>query len=186
MILMNHRLALAGLLTLWGPATLTASITYVLADATNISFADETTAYQTGSSQPFWTEQTYPNNGTTTQQIVCVVGVASTSDVCGNGSGGFGAGSAHNISIPITNYLLIDGDPEWGAPVAANLTALIANNTYSISFYQASTEENGNNVAYNDSWQAYLTPSPGTAAYLCPQSYCATTATQTQLGIGNF
>lgn len=180
---MNFRLVLAGLALFGAQATLRASITYGFGtipsgtpeDGVGISLGDE--SYVAGS----WTEH-YIND--TNQNIVCVVALASTTNVCGN------PGPSGAVSIPITaptgttplttagisNYLLTDGDPDWGAPVSVDLD-VTQNDTYTISFYQAASEETGEGVsakAYDDSWLAYLLPTTDSAGvYICPQAYCS-------------
>jgi hypothetical protein len=69
---------------------------------------------------------------------------------------------------------MIDGDPQWGAPVSVDLTGLTDNDTYTVSFYQAATEETSNpEIAYDDNWEAYLLPTSDTSGvYICPQAYC--------------
>jgi hypothetical protein len=135
---------------------------------TNDNVAFETT---TGPS-PYngvWTE----NDGGTyasTEQIVCVVALTNITNTCGDP----GPGSAQYISIPsapsgtpgsVTNYLEDDGDPQYGAPVSTNITGLTSGDTYEISFYQASNEEDGNDVAYDDSWQVYIIPGSNNGTY---------------------
>jgi hypothetical protein len=67
---------------------------------------------------------------------------------------------------------MIDGDNSYGAPISTQLT-LVVGDYYTVSFYQASSEEDPNNKAYNDTWQVYLIP--GTAGeYICPASVCGT------------
>jgi hypothetical protein len=186
---MNFRFALFGLLALCAQGTLTASTTYAFGSSVNISLASESTAYVGGS----WTEDYFGTAGSTTQQIVCVVAVANDSNICGNP----GPGTSVSISIPsapgnssalpagTTNYLMVDGDPDYGAPVSASLTGLTVGTTYSLSFYQASSEENGNDKAYTDSWEVYLLPGASGGAYLCPQSFCAGISTQTTIDSGD-
>jgi hypothetical protein len=134
---------------------------------------------------------TTANNGNTSENIDCVVAVANFSNICGNP----GPNGAANVSIPAdpgttsilpsgtTNFLMVDGDFEWGAPVSADLTGLTVGSLYQISFYQASSEEDGNNKAYSDSWMAYLLPGASGGVYLCPQSYCG--AQQTSIDSGD-
>jgi prepilin-type processing-associated H-X9-DG protein len=179
---MNFRIALSGLLALCAQATLTASTTYSLGAASNISLADE--SYAAG----VWTEN---YNGPAHEQIVCVVALAATADVCGDGSGGSGPGSAANIPITaptgtpgggVANYLMADGDPDYGAPISTLLSGLTIGDSYTISFYQAASEENpvGTPTAYDDSWQVYLLPTSFSAGtYICPQEYCSSHSTVT-------
>jgi hypothetical protein len=171
------RLAPAVLLTLcWGQA----------------AFA--TTSYSFGTVNPFdmyngsatsaagvWNETIAP--GVTSQSIVCVNALANISNVCGNP----GPDDSVSISIPAaptntailpagtTNYLIVDGDDTYGAPVSTDMTGLTVGATYQITFYQATSEENGNNQADNDPWQVYVIPGATTGAYICPT--CATPTT---------
>jgi len=184
---MKHRFALAVLLPLCAQATLTASTTYDFGAATTISLSDESTAYTGGA----WTAETY--SGSTSQQIDCVVaftGASSTSDVCG--TAGTNLGSAANVSVVNVpggtapagaNYLMVDGDPHWGAPISTVLS-LTVGDSYTLSYYQASNEESPDNTAYDDNWQVYLIPG-STAANICPQSYCTTHAAQTVVDSGD-
>jgi hypothetical protein len=184
---MTFRYALAVLLTLAAESTLTASQTYDFGLTTTVSLSDESTAYTGGA----WTAETY--SGSTTQQIDCVVaftGGSSTSDVCG--TSGTNLGSAANVTVVTapggtnptgSNYLMVDGDPHWGAPISTVLS-LTAGDSYTLSFYQASNEESPDNTAYDDSWQVYLIPG-STAANICPQSYCTTHAAQTVVDSGD-
>jgi hypothetical protein len=171
------RFALGLLLTLCAQATVTASTSYTFGLTSDISLASEPTAYTAGS----WTEAAYPNTATTGEQIDCVVALAATGHICGNP----GPGSSVNIGIPTaplntailptgtTNYMMVDGDPTYGAPVWTKLTTVIGEN-YVVTYYQASTEENGNSQNYNDNWDVYVIPPPAsTGPYLCPQTDCA-------------
>lgn len=184
-------------------ATVTASVSYDFGTATQYSFASGNEAgagnpiYTANGdatslpTDPGWTEDVLGTTGSTTQQIVCVVGVALTtapgseSNTCGNP----GPGNSKNIGITeegeptgslptgTNNYLEVDGDPTWGAPVSTTLSGLLLNTTYTISFYQASNEEDGSNREYDDSWDVYLISGSQTfgtqGTYICPESYCA-------------
>jgi hypothetical protein len=169
---MNIRSSLVLLLTLvCAQATLTATTTYSFGTGTQTSFA--TNSYTAG----VWTENFSGTVGATTQQIVCVVGftVADEQNTCGNPGPGNSAhisvdttgGQPANAPGGISNYIEIDGDPQYGAPISTEMTGLIVGATYKVSFYQASNEEDGSNKAYTDSWQVYAIP--GTAGvYICP------------------
>jgi hypothetical protein len=161
---MKLRLSLLILLALYAESTATATLSF--GAATNISMAFESTPHVAGS----WTED-FNNSGN--QQIDCIVGFATTSHICGSP----GTGTAQNIGIPAApggttppgaNYFMADGDPTYGAPISTVLTGLTVGHTYQISFYQASSEENGNNKAYNDNWQVYVIPGASAGAYICP------------------
>jgi hypothetical protein len=173
---MNLRVTLVVLLSLCcGQATLTASTSY----------------FTFGTTQPFdlyngtslsaagvWHEVIGP--GVTTQSIDCVNALTNITKVCGNP----GPDSSVNINFPsapgnqgivppntvvgqTTNYLLVDGDDNYGAPVWTQMSGLTAGVTYSITFDQASTEETGNSQADTDTWQVYGI-SGTTAKYICP------------------
>ena len=191
---MTFRFALAITLVLFAQATLTASTTYTFGTIAGnnpgegISLASESTAYVAGS----WTEAFFGTTGTTTQQITCVVAVANDANICGNP----GPGTAADIGIPsapnsavlpsgTTDYLMMDGDPDYGAPVWTEMTGLAVGQTYTVSFYQASSEENGNVKAYTDNWEVYVIPNATTGTYLCPQSYCSGISTQTTVDSGD-
>lgn len=178
---MNLRFTLVvPLALLCGQATLTADTTYSLGANTNVSFDSNTPTYESGA----WNEA-YTGGAGTGEQIVCAVANASTSNVCGAVGGGSGPGNANDISIPAapanasitgaSSYIMIDGDPDYGAPVYTALTgatALVVGQEYQLSFYQASSEEDGNDKAYDDRWQVYLIPGTGAGPYICP--VCAT------------
>jgi hypothetical protein len=176
------RFALGLLLTLCAQATVTASTSYTFGATNDISLASEPTAYTAG----VWTEAAYPNTATTGEQIDCVVALADTGHICGNP----GPGSSVNIGIPTapgntvilptgtTNYMMVDGDPTYGAPVWTKLTTVI-NENYVVTFYQASSEENGNSQHYDDNWDVYVIAGAGPGPYLCPQAACAAITTQT-------
>lgn len=201
---MKFRVPFVALLAFCVQATVTASVTYNFGTAIQYSFASGNeagignpaytangAATSTGTN-PGWTEDVLGTTGTTTQQIVCVVGIALTAaqekTTCGNPSGPGSSvaigitsegepGNAAALPNGTVNYLQVDGDPTYGAPVSTTLSGLLLNTTYTISFYQASNEEDGNNREYNDSWDVYLIPGSqnfGTqGTYICPQSYCA-------------
>jgi hypothetical protein len=209
---MKFRVTLVVLAAFFGvQATVTASVSYNFGTETQYSLASGNeggignpiyTANGAATStalNPGWTEDVLGTTSTTTQQIVCVVGVSLTptsgeKNTCGTpgptngGNGAAGPGSAAGIGITsegepagtptgITNYLEVDGDPTYGAPVSTTLSGLLLNTTYTISFYQASNEEDGNQREYNDNWLVYLIPGSQTfgttGTYICPQSYCA-------------
>lgn len=163
-------------------ATLTASTSFSFGSTNDISFDTGSTPYTQG----VWTEKYFGTVGNTDQQIVCVVAVADITNVCGSPGGGNGPGSAQTISVPVapsgsiptSNYLLIDGDPQYGAPVWTQLSGLSVGGSYTISFYQASDEEDRNSAAYTNYWDLYLINGT-TPSYICWQSYCSTLTTQT-------
>ncbi len=167
---MNVRFNVVVLAALCAQTTLTATTSYNLGTPTNASLASS--AYVSGA----WTEVYSGTSRTTTEQIDCAVALANISNVCGNP----GPGSSAHISIPAApgntgilpggtaKYLMVDGDPAWGAPVWTNMTGLTVGDSYQVSFYQASSEENGNNKAYNDHWQAFVIPGASTGVYICP------------------
>jgi hypothetical protein len=138
-----------------------------------------------------WTEIPGGSSGGT-EQIACMVsnsGIVAGTASANNGTptcGNPGPGAANNISIytPPSNYALWggassganstyfedDGDPDYGAPIYFNASAdLIAGDSYTLSFYEASNEEADNNGSYNDYWQVYLL---STDTYICPTSVC--------------
>jgi len=176
---MTPRISLLALLTLGVQASLSATTLYSLGTLNNISFADESNG---SASAPYvagvWTEDFTGGTGTT-QQIVCVVALTNLTDTCGNGSGGNGPGNAVNISLPansaptntgilpggVTNYIEIDGDNQYGAPVSTPLTGLSIGTHYTVTFYQASNEEIGSNQHLTNIWQTYLIPG-STPAYI--------------------
>jgi hypothetical protein len=179
---MNLRATLVVLLCAFGAqATLTASTSYSFGTNTNVTFDSGTVnpTYTAG----VWTEDFNGTNTTTTEQIVCVVGmtVANETNTCGNPGPGNAAhigittgGQPGSSALPTgtTNYAEIDGDPSYGAPVSTNMTGLTIGATYQVSFYQASNEEDGNFKAYNDNWNVYILPGAAAGAYICP--VCAT------------
>jgi hypothetical protein len=180
---MKHLICALGVVAL-GALPAAASTQYDFGTASTISLSDETTSYSADGINGTWTEAFSGGTGTT-QQIDCVVPYAGTSDVCG--TSGTHLGSAGGVSLPSapggttpagSNYLMVDGSPQYGAPVWLDMTGLQSGDTYSISFYQASSEETTNDVAYNDNWQVYVIPG-STGTFLCPQSYCSTYATDT-------
>lgn len=150
------------------PSDLTANTTYSFGSAVNSSLDSNAPVYTAG----VWTEVT--NNGT--EQIDCMVALANIGHTCGSP----GPGSSVNIGIPnapgntailptgTATYLEVDGDPTWGAPVWTDMTGLTIGDDYLLSFYQASNEENGNNKAYNDSWDVYIIPGASSGPYICP------------------
>jgi hypothetical protein len=164
--------------------------TYNFGSSTQVSLAS------TGYSAGVWNEIYYDGGSGTTQQIDCVVGLdpSDTSNSCGNP----GPGSSKHINISTagqpgnsgilptgtTNYVEIDGDPRWGAPIWTTLT-LNPGSTYQVTFFQASNEENGNDKAYNDNWLVYLLPGASSGDYICPQSFCSGVSTQTSIDSGD-
>ena len=161
--------------------TLTASTSYSFGSTNQITFdsAGASPTYTRG----VWTENFTGTNTTTTEQIVCVVGltVANETDTCGSP----GPGTAQHIGITTggqpgnsailptgtTNYAEIDGDPDYGAPISTQMTGLTINTTYQVSFYQASNEEDGNNKVYTDNWLVYTIPGT-TGQYICLSTVC--------------
>jgi hypothetical protein len=174
---MHLRSALVVLTLFCLHSTLSANITYDFGSTTNVSLA--TTSYTVAGSVSSWTEA-YTGGTGTTEQIDCLVAVLNITDTCGSP----GPGSSKHIGIPsapsgsgilpagTANYLEVDGDPTWGAPVWTNMTGLTVGAKYELSFYQASNEENGNNKIYDDSWEVYLIPGAASGPYICP--VCAT------------
>jgi hypothetical protein len=173
---MNLRVIFVVLLCLiCAQATLTASTSYSFGTPPSpISLGKE--SYLAG----VWTEDFTGGNPGTTQQIDCVVGLTIIAQICGAP----GPGTSVNINIPIapgnqgilpagtTNYLVVDGDDRYGAPVSTPMTGLTVGATYQVTFYQASSEETGNNQADNDNWDVYVIPGTTGAEYICPT--CAT------------
>jgi hypothetical protein len=199
---MKLRFTLVVALALFGAqATVTASTSYGFGTIfggnapDGVAVAYNPTAYETDSTAPFWTEN-YISTGPANQQIVCVVAIA-TQTTTTNSCGGTGSGSGAATDIPVTppgagtlpggvsEYLLMDGDPDYGAPVSVDMTGLTATDTYTVSFYQAASEELQTNgtalpgaVAYDDSWEVYVGTTT-TGAYICPQAYCNNHSTLT-------
>ena len=164
----------------------------VLLSALCVPAAFATTSYFSfGTSQPFdlyngtttseagvWNEIISPSS--TAQSIDCINAITNITKVCGAP----GPDSSVSINLPgapgnqgivppnpvagqTTNYLLVDGDDTYGAPVYTEMTGLTTGVTYTISFDQSSTEETPNSQADTDEWQVYVIP--GTSAeYLCP------------------
>ena len=173
---MMNRVTLVALAALvGGQATLTATTSYSFGTPPSpISLGSE--GYVAG----VWTEDFTGGNPGTTQQIDCVVGLTITAQICGAP----GPGTSVNINLPnapgnqgilptgTTNYLVVDGDNRYGAPVSTSMTGLIVGATYQVTFYQASTEETGNNQADNDNWDVFVIPGTTGAEYICPT--CAT------------
>lgn len=167
----------------------------VPASASTVSFGfgatNEVSFNETGT-EGSWTEIGI----VTGQQIDCVVAIGTSTHVCGDP----GPGAAANIPITapgntntpplpgtITNYGLVDGSPQYGAPIYTNMTGLTVGTPYILSFYQASSQEIGATpTAYDNSWLAYLLPTADTAGvYICPQPYCATHSTVTAAPTGS-
>lgn len=160
-------------------ATLTASTSYfTFGTAQPFDLYNGTVTSQAG----VWNEVIDPTS--TLQSIDCINAITNVTKICGAP----GPDSSVNINIPsapgnqgivppnivvgqTTNYLVIDGDDRYGAPVYTEMTGLTSGDTYSISFDQSSTEETGNSQADTDRWQVYAL-SGSTPEYLCPT--CAT------------
>jgi hypothetical protein len=166
---MKIRVTLVVLLALvCAQATLKASTSYLFGTTNEISFAAGSTAYTAG----VWAEDFSGTIGTTTQQIDCVVDFTTTTHTCGSPV----TGNAKNIPISgeptgtpgtAVNYVEVDGDPEFGAPISTTMSGLTIGDTYQISFYQASNEEGGvTATAFNDQWQVFVLPTTG--EYICP------------------
>jgi hypothetical protein len=163
---MKTRLSFLLPLALFGALTASATTTYSFGTNNNVSLGSQ--AYAAG----VWAE-VYSGGAGTTQQIDCVVALASTANVCGNP----GPGSAQHISVPVapgntailptgtTNYFMADGDNTYGAPIWTNLTGLTANTSYQITFYQSSNQESGNNQADTDKWLVYTIAGGSTGVY---------------------
>jgi|GEM_PF-2073249 hypothetical protein len=166
---MTFRFAMP-LLALASASAVFATTSYSFGTNTQIAFASGSPAYTAG----VWTEN-YTGGAGTTEQIVCVVGLLSAdiSNTCGNP----GPGSSQHVSIPaqpgnssilpgsVTNYVEVDGDPTWGAPISTTMSGLTIGGQYQISFYQASNEENGNDKEYLDNWKVYIIPGAGQGTY---------------------
>jgi len=193
-----NRFTFAALLTLFcAQATLTASTLYTLSTPT---LSAGTTAvggatFDSGTASPtytsgMWTEDFSGTNTSTGEQIVCTVGLGLTTDeqkeTCGNAGPGSAAhigvdedattGQPSNSSIlpnGTSYYVEDDGDPAYGAPVST-LMNLIVGDSYQLSFYQASNEEDGNDKAYSDSWLVYILPGVTAGEYICPTGICST------------
>jgi hypothetical protein len=163
-------------------ATMKASTTYSFGSPTQVQVSFATNAYTAG----VWTENYTGSLANTTEQIVCVVGltVADEQNTCGNPGPGNSAhisvdttgGQPGNAPGALTNYLEIDGDPTWGAPVSTEMTGLTPGDAYTLTFYQASNEEDGSKKAYVDQWLVYAIPNATQGVYMCPESYCTTMA----------
>jgi hypothetical protein len=181
---------LAALTLLCAQATVSANTTFNL---TFGSYVNESLQFAGNNSvSGDWTEIPGGSNSTT-EQIACMVsntitpGTTSANNgtsTCGSPSGPGAAGhisiyaSPTNYSIwggtSTSTYFEDDGDPAYGAPIYMNASAdLIAGDSYTLSFYQASNEEATNNASYNDHWQVYLLP---TDTYICPISVCTSGA----------
>ncbi len=177
---MNFRFFLAALGLVCAQAIVTASTNF----GSNLNQSFGSNGYVEGNFQ----ETQY--SGLPDENIDCVVAPTNISKICGNP----GPAGAVSVSIPnapsnppsgITNYVMVDGDPDWGAPIWTSLTGLTVNASYTVTFYQASSEEDGSNKAYQDSWELYLLPGATTGEYLCPQSYCSGISEQTS-GTANY
>lgn len=170
---MNLRLAAVLLLTCCAaPAFATTS--YSFGTVSPFDLYNGTTTSEAG----VWNETIAP--GKTSQSIVCINALANIATVCGAP----GPDDSVSINLPAaptntailpagtTNYLIMDGDDTYGAPVSTEMTGLTVGGTYQVTFYQASSEETGNNQADNDSWQVYVLPGLTSGVYICPT--CAT------------
>jgi hypothetical protein len=56
------------------------------------------------------------------------------------------------------------------------MTGLTPGDGYTLTFYQASNEEDGSKKAYVDQWLVYAIPNATQGVYMCPESYCTTMA----------
>jgi len=171
---MSFRVSIAVVAWICAQGTLSASTSYSFGNGTQTTF--DAGGYQQG----VWTEDYTDNNGSgTNEQIVCVVGVGITTYTCGD----TGLGTAQDIPIytpgtppsGLSNYVEIDGDPAYGAPISTSLSGLSTNTLYTISFFQASNEEGGNDKAYNDNWLVYFIPGATSGSYICPNTVCTGT-----------
>jgi hypothetical protein len=173
---MNLRVTLVVLLSLLcAQATLTASTSYfTFGTAQPFDLYNGTTIFTAGN----FSEVIAP--GVTTQSIDCINALTNVTKVCGapgpdssvninfpSAPGNQGIVPPNNVAGQTTNYLLVDGDDQYGAPVWTLMSGLTQGATYSISFDQASTEETGNSQADTDSWQVYGI-SGTTPKYICP------------------
>jgi len=173
---MNLRVTLVALLAFTcAQATMTATTSYSFGSATQFDLYNGVTTSAAG----VWNETI--NTNLTSQSIVCVNALANLTSVCGNPTGPDDSVSINLPSAPqnqailptgTTNYLIIDGDDTYGAPVSTDMTGLTVGANYVVTFYEASTEETGNSQADTDEWQVYVIPGATTGTYICPT--CAT------------
>jgi hypothetical protein len=172
---MNLRVTLVVLLSLGcGQATLTASTSY--------SFGSVTPFDLYNGEAGVWNDTVAAGTAGAGESIVCINAVGNIANVCGNP----GPDDSKNISIPadpgnpgtITNYLIADGDPTYGAPVYTDMTGLVVGDNYILNFDQASSEEDGNAKEYHDNWLVYAIPytppGSGVGPYICLNTVCAT------------
>jgi hypothetical protein len=167
---MNLRLAPAALLTLSWAQWASANTSYSFGTTNPFDMYNGTSTSAAG----VWNETI--NSTITSQSIVCINAIANTANVCGNP----GPDDSVSISIPTapansailpagtTNYLIDDGDDRYGAPISTDMTGLTVGATYQVTFYQATSEEDGNDQADNDSWQVYVLPGLTSGVYICP------------------
>ena len=59
-------------------------------------------------------------------------------------------------STPGGNYIAIDGDPIYRAPLSQTITGLVMGDTYTLQFYQAAAQQHGTNGATTEQWQVSL------------------------------
>jgi hypothetical protein len=168
---MNFRFTFVAVLALsCAQATMTATTSYSFGTVQPFDLYNGTTTSAAG----VWKETIAP--GVTTQSIVCVNAIGNTSNVCGNP----GPDASVSISLPsapqnqailpagTTNYLIVDGDDTYGAPVSTDMTGLTVGSTYVVTFFEASSEETPNSQADTDKWQVYVIPGATTGTYICP------------------
>jgi hypothetical protein len=66
-----------------------------------------------------------------------------------------GTGETDEIH-PTGNYVGIDGDPVFQAPIFQTINGLIVGETYALEFYQAAAQQNGVAAATTEQWQVSL------------------------------
>lgn len=91
----------------------------------------------------------------------CLVYAGATNNLCGNA---FGGGLQFWVNPGASpdggNYVAIDGDLNFAVPLSQTVTGLVAGENYSISFYQAATQQMGFDGATTERWRVTLGASP--------------------------
>jgi hypothetical protein len=71
-------------------------------------------------------------------------------------NGGIGLWSVGDLAGYTGNYIAIDGDPTWTAPLYQTITGLTPGQSYTLTFYQAAAQQLGVGGATTEHWQVSL------------------------------
>lgn len=88
----------------------------------------------------------------------CLIFSGATTNLCG--PSGLGFWVMPGPSPDGGNFVAIDGDQAWSSPLTQSLTGLIVGQTYAVSFYQASAQQNNRNGVTTEQWQVQLGSGP--------------------------